>query len=94
MEDLSNLTSSPSVAYGINNLGTIVGVACVNGKFDAFALDVVGKLRLLRSPNGSPAKRIVDSGLIAGDGWFHNGSDLTSFGWGSYVTTYDINNLS
>jgi hypothetical protein len=63
MEDISNLTGDPSIAYGINNLGAIVGSACLNGKFDAFVLDN-GELRLLGSPNGSPAKRITDSGLV------------------------------
>jgi len=92
MEDLSGSTGNPSVAYGINNLGAVVGSSFVDGKFDAFAI-TAGILTLLGSPNGSPAKRIADSGLIAGDGWLHNGGDLTHFGWGSYVNTYDLNNL-
>ncbi len=92
MTDLSNFTGNPSVAYGINNFEAVVGSASINGRFDAFSLEL-GKLTLLGSPGGSPAKRITDWGLIIGDGWIHDGRNLTTFGWDSYVNTYDANNL-
>src|ERR1019366_7878496 len=46
--------------------------------------------RLFETP--MPAKRINDAGVVAGDGWTYEHNQMTHFGWGSYVNTYDTNN--
>ena len=90
LSNVSDRLGHPSVAYGINNPGSVVGSAFLNGQFSAFELSD-RDLRLFETP--MPAKRINDAGVVAGDGWTYEHNQMTHFGWGSYVNTYDINNL-
>jgi probable HAF family extracellular repeat protein len=90
--DLSPLLGSPSVAHGINNRGEIVGSAYINFEFRAFRLSA-GQLTLL--DQSLPAKRINDSGVIAGAGYVidSSGTRPMLFPGGTYSDPFSINSL-
>ena len=92
MTNLSPLVGGPSDAYGINNHGHIVGSASINDRFHAFRLRD-GELTLFDTVR--PAKKINDSGLIAGFGIVIEDDVIKPmlFPGGGFSDAYGINNL-
>jgi len=96
MQDLGTLGGSNSVAYGINDSGTVVGQAdLANGDVHAFSWTRSGGMQDLGTLGGheSAAFGINDAGEIVGESYPANGVASHAFLWSKEQGMQDLGTL-